>query len=89
MPLDPGVTAQFVHVTQPMDCGMVFQNAASLQSRFGFRLLGGNASASERLFCSYFYFCHSSPIFFFNFFNWSCSVTVTIVSHFWYNVPLP
>jgi len=56
MPLDPGVTAQFVHVTQPMDCGMVFQSAASLQSRFGFRLLGGNASASERLFCSYFYF---------------------------------
>lgn len=51
---DPGVTAQFVHTTQPMDCGMIFLKTASLQSRFGFRLLCGNASGSERLFCIYF-----------------------------------
>lgn len=65
MPLDPGVTVQFTCMTQPMDCGMVFQKTISLQSRFGFRLLHGNASASGRLFCSYLYFCNSSPIFFF------------------------
>lgn len=28
-------------MTQPMDCGMVFQKTISLQPRFGFRLLWG------------------------------------------------
>lgn len=76
MPLDPRVTVQFMCMTQPMDCGMVFQKTISLQSRFGFRLLHGNASASERLFRSRLYFCQN--IFFF---NWACSVTAMIINH--------
>lgn len=63
MLLDPKVTVQFTCMTQPMDCGMVFQKTISLQSRLGFRLLNENASAFERLFCSCLYFCRSSSVF--------------------------
>lgn len=78
MSLEPRVTVQFTCMTQPMDCGVVFLKTISLQSRFDFRLLHGNTSASERLFCSCLYFCQSSSIFF----NWSCSVTAMIINNF-------